>query len=137
MDSSVIKYELSTDCTCESYDEDTDTSSPAEVCWGECWDDRAGNLKYEVIKPWLEANGWDEDTIVRVEGSNMTWQRRSGYAVTTPRELLDTLSFGHQYRLDFALEGKSLSLVRYSHDEPTGASFVIVQHDEEDEDFGN
>ena len=33
----VKEMTLTTTCSCEAYDEDTDTSKPAEYCYGDCY----------------------------------------------------------------------------------------------------
>jgi hypothetical protein len=116
---------LTTSCTCETYDEDTDTYSPAEYCSG-CWDEVKQVWDADILQPWLNAHNISNDSPIRLEGVGMGWQRRSGYADTTPSQMLDTLAFGNDYALRFHLDDDhALTIVRTSHDEPTGASFVI------------
>jgi hypothetical protein len=117
-------YTLQTDCTCESYD-DNDKLVPSNDCFG-CYDDSLELLKSEVIEPWLEANDLYEDTAVRIIGTAIGWRRLSGYKDTTPKELVEALSLNGDYTLKFDLTGTTLSVKRYSHDEPTGARFFIV-----------
>jgi hypothetical protein len=64
---------------------------------------------------------------LRIAGSRMGWQARSGYKVikATHKELWDALTFSGDWTLSYVLEGDSLTVTRYSHDEPTGASFTI------------
>lgn len=128
-------YTITNNCVCEDYDEETETTSPANECWG-CYEDALANLKYEVIKPWLDANSYDEDTELVARGSGMTWRRVSGYATTTPKTMVDTLSLNGDWTLQFTLSnaGKTLSVIRYSHDEPTGTGAITFEPMPEDED---
>jgi hypothetical protein len=124
----IIKWELSSDCSCEIYDEDTDTSSPSDSCWG-CWDEEVENLNECVIKPWVERNGWEMNTPLKVNGKRMTWLGRSGYAYSTPETIIETLSLNGDFTLRFTLDGNTLEVVRSSHDE-LGAMFEFEKLDE-------
>lgn len=132
-------YEITNSCTCENYDEDTDTYSPSNNCWG-CYEDELSNLWFEIIKPWADANGFDEDTELIARGTGMTWQRLSGYARTTPKTIVDTLSLNGDWTLQFTLSNgaQTLTAIRYSHDEPTGTGaigFEVAPDEDEDESF--
>lgn len=128
------EFELTTQCTCESYDEETDTSAPSDYCYG-CWEDEKENFRYCILEPWLKANGWDEYTRLRIEGSGMTWRGVSGYLNITADKILEGLSINSDYTLRFKLTGAELTCSRYSHDE-YGAYFRFVPvPEDEDEDY--
>jgi hypothetical protein len=61
----------------------------------------------------------------------MGWQRLSGYSLIRESqdkigaEILDVLSFSGDLTLELKLTGRACHVVRYSHDEPTGASFEL------------
>jgi hypothetical protein len=123
----VVEFELSNGCSCEEYDEDTDTSTPATYCYG-CFDDDVANLKAELFEPWLVATGWELDTPIRIQGSGMGWRGQSGYADTTPEKLIDALGLNTEWILRFKFDGADLTCVRYSHDEPMGTGeFVFIE----------
>lgn len=132
----VIKWELSSDCLCEEYDEETGESKldeqgepiPAKYCYG-CYDDEKSNIYYEVITPWVKANGWTMDTPLKVNGSRMTWLNRSGYAYATPETIIEKLTLNGDFTLRFTLTGTTLEVVRASHDE-LGALFEFEKLDE-------
>jgi hypothetical protein len=128
-------YELTNSCICEDWDEDTDTYSPSDSCWG-CYEDEMANFKSEILKPWMSANGYDEDTELVARGTGMTWQRLSGYAYLTPDEMVEKLSINGDWTLRFTLSdgGKTLTVVRYSHDEPVGTGLITFEPKPEDED---
>jgi Tfp pilus assembly protein PilX len=132
-------FEITNSCICEDYDEDTEMSSPSNECWG-CYDDEVSNLWYEVIKPWMNANGYDEATNLIIRGSGMTWQRLSGYAYATPKTIVEKLSINGDWTLRFKITdgAKTLTAVRYSHDEPVGTgefTFEVAEEEDEDELF--
>lgn len=114
-----IIHTLSTECSCFDIDE-----NPTTECFG-CYQDVLDNFKSEILNPWLERQGLEDDSIVNVTIQGMGWARRSGEFVITAGEIINALTLNGDYRLDFKLEVESdkLSCVRYSHDEPTGASF--------------
>lgn len=143
----VETYEITNNCICEEYDEETGESKldeqgypvMSQECFG-CYEDALANVKYEVINPWLEANGYDEDTELVAYGTGLTWQRLSGYANTTPNKIVETLSLNGDWTLRFTLadNGKTLSVVRYSHDEPTGTGAITFapKPDEDEDELG-
>jgi hypothetical protein len=142
----VETYQITNNCTCEEYDDETGESLldengypvMSQECFG-CYEDALANVKYEVIKPWLEANGYDEDTELVAYGTGLGWRRLSGLAHTTPKKIVETLSLNADWTLCFTLadNGKTLSVVRYSHDEPmgTGAITFAPKPEDEAEDF--
>jgi hypothetical protein len=140
----VETYVITNNCICEEYDEETGESLldehgypvMSQECFG-CYKDALDSLEYGVINPWLEANGYDEDTELVARGTGLSWRRLSGYANTTPKTMVETLSLDGDWTLRFTLadSGKTLSVVRYSHDEPTGTGAITFeQKPDEDED---
>jgi hypothetical protein len=110
---------LSTECDCQYYD-DNEELQPSLDCYG-CYDDELSNLTYE-LKAWAEANGYDEYTEIRIDGSGMGWTRASGFTTCTIAEIPKALTINGDYRIDFMFseDYKRLTAVRFSHDEPTG-----------------
>jgi len=133
--SGLLEWELSNTCTCESYDEETDTATPADFCYGDCWETEVDSLMECVIQPWAKAQGWEMDTAIRIQGSKMTWLSRSGYKDTTPENIIESLSINSEFTLRFKFDGKDLSVVRSSHDE-LGALFEFeLAPADEDSDY--
>lgn len=132
----VIKAELSSNCLCEEYDEETGESKldeqgypvMSQECFG-CYDDEKTYIQDEIITTWVKANGWTMDTPLKVNGSRMTWLSRSGYAYATPETLIDKLTLDADFILRFTLTGTTLEVVRASHDE-LGALFEFEKLDE-------
>lgn len=120
------------DTACQCYDEtDEGEVKPSSQCFGDCWDwqkDEARNL----IRVWQELNEFDDDTLIKVEGSEMGWLRQSGFAecLSNPERITELLSLNAEFRLEFELIGKTLTARRWSHDEPTGTglfTFSLVE----------
>lgn len=136
----VIKAELSSDCYCEEYDEETGESKldeqgevvMSQVCFG-CYDDDKAYIQDDLIATWVERNGFEMDTPLKVNGSRMTWLSRSGYAYATPETLIDKLTLNGDFTLRFTLTGTTLEVVRASHDE-LGALFEFEKLDESEVD---
>jgi hypothetical protein len=132
----VVKAELSSDCSCEEYDEETGESKLDEqgevvmsiVCFG-CYDDDKTYIQDEIITTWVERNGFEMDTPLKINGERMTWLSRSGYAFATPETLIDKLTLNADFTLRFTLTGDTLEVVRSSHDE-MGALFEFAKIDE-------
>jgi len=122
------KLTLTSDCVCEIYDDKTETSSPAEDCYGDCWDDQNDNYREIILNPLMKAKGWETDTPIRVQGTRMNWNSVSGYADTTPENLVDSLAINGDFTLYFSFDGENLTINRSSHDEPTGSpTFTLVE----------
>jgi hypothetical protein len=81
-------------------------------------------------------------THFRINGEGMGWTRVSGYKVVPYDKVAEALFLDGDFRivftfLDGILTKAPVKAVRYSHDEPVGASFTIVAASEFDiEDFG-
>lgn len=140
----VETYVITNNCICEEYDDETGESLldeqgypvMSQECFG-CYEDALANLEYCAINTWVEANGYNEDTELVARGTGLSWRRLSGYANTTPKTIVETLSLNGDWTLRFTLadNGKTLSVVRYSHDEPTGTGAITFeQKPDEDED---
>ncbi len=130
-----LQYELSSNCSCEDYDEDTDTSTPSNECFG-CYQDDLDNIKHDLMNKWLTANEFELDTPIKIIGTRMTWRGVGGYKITTPENLVSSLTGDYDFTLRFyaSEDYKTLRVVRSSHDE-LGASFEFEQatQDELDE----
>jgi len=136
------KVEISNSCECLICDTcgmgtDSDTcqecNTPTrliEWCDGSCYEFKIEELESYILPEFLAAN--NAPRFLRIEGRGMGWQRREGYLIT-PAEftpLFDGLKFDGGWRLVFNFAGDSLTVTRYSHDEPTGANFkILAAHD--------
>jgi hypothetical protein len=122
-------FEITSNCTCQVFEsEDEDTLIPSNECFG-CWEYDKDNFKYEILNPWLEANGWDEDTIVYVYSGNMNWNKVAGWTNVRAGEAIDCLTLRGDFTLRYKLDGKDLTCVRSSHDE-YGALFTFSKAEE-------
>jgi hypothetical protein len=129
----MYKATLTTDCTCQAIDEDGEgilnengEAVLADRCReGECWDYQVEDVNEAFLPMWTEKVGIDKTDLVDVSSASVRWTREPFRVITQVENILAVLYFGNQYTLDFTLDGNSLTVVRYSHDEPTGASFTI------------
>lgn len=121
-----LVYELSSDCECSYYDEETGEDLPSPECSG-CYQDNLDNIKFSVLEKWMETNSYELDTPILIIGSNLNWDRRSGYKLSSPASLISNLTLDSDFTLRFyANESFSeLEVSRSSHDE-YGASFRFV-----------
>jgi hypothetical protein len=118
---------VSTNCTCSYFDEATGKEVYLDLCDG-CgeWQLEDANA---LIEEWLERN--DHPSAVIIRGVAMGWQRLSGYALIRESgdkiasETLKKLMLNADFTLELKLTGRACHVVRYSHDEPTGASFEL------------
>jgi hypothetical protein len=123
-------FELTNGCICVETDQDTGEVAldkygdpkRSDYCF-DCFDEELDCLEESLVTEWRERNGLDESAELVVTGEGMNWNRVSGWAVVksaTAKEIVEALNINTEWRLDFRLEDKELTVVRYSHDEPTG-----------------
>jgi hypothetical protein len=118
---------ITTNCECRLFDEEDNEITP-DYCLGYCYEDMSDDSN-QLIEEWLERNNHPSALIIR--GAAMGWQRLSGYALIRESsdkiasETLDKLKLNGDFTLELKLMGRACHVVRYSHDEPTGASFEL------------
>jgi hypothetical protein len=119
--------EVSTNCACL---DETETGEEVEAanCHG-CGDWMLEGA-HELLEEWQRRNNYPE--AVLVQGSRIGWRGLSGYAFIREngsekitKELLSKLMLDGDFTLNMQLEGNTCKIGRYSHDEPTGASFTL------------
>lgn len=132
MEKTLIEFELTSNCICHDFNEDTGEFTESNECFG-CFDDEKSNFKYEVYQPWLEANGFDDDTLIYVFSKAMRWNNVAGWTNIRASEVADCLTLNGDYTLRFKLDGKDLTCVRSSHDE-LGALFTFTKAEENEDD---
>lgn len=122
----VMTATVSTDCTCEDYNEELGEFVPMEYCYGDCYEMQKEDVFY-VIGEWQKLNEIDEDDLIRINGTRIGWQSRSGYKDTDILELDGALALNGDFRITWTLDipNKKLTASRSSHDEPMGANFEI------------
>lgn len=132
-----IEIGISSDCVCADYDDETGEAVPADWCYGDCFNDSIDAFEEAIVSPFIQAH--PELHRFKVEGKGMGWLRRSGVGQVMPyaRDIVSQLSIDGDFRLFVSYElGDSFSIVRFSHDEPVGASFTytILKEDDQIED---
>ena len=108
-------YELSSSCVCE------------EDCGGvQCWTIAKEDIDI-VMTDWFHTQTKFQDNyLVKFFSKNMNWDRVSGYTYAEIDDGLQPLYINGDFRLVVTRDGDNLTVVRYSHDEPVGASFVLT-----------
>lgn len=116
---------ISSQCDCTVIDEITGEDRDSDECFG-CHKDNVDLLISEVLEPWMKANNLTESSTVKFSVMNLTWANRSGSGLVEVSDLLKgdyaTIMRG-DYTVYWTLVGDKLTAVRYSHDEPTGATY--------------
>lgn len=100
-------------------------TTPADYCDGACYDYIVESIEYNLNK-WSALVG--KPTYIRIEGRNMGWENRSGYAIAqgTWESVYNKLRINGDFTLRVKFDGERFTVVRSSHDEPMGAYFTIV-----------
>lgn len=120
---------VTTDCQCENYNEETDEYSPAEFCFGDCFETQKEDV-FSLLGEWKLLNDIDEYDPILIETNSIGWQNRSAYKIVDFLELDSALSINSDFRIDWYLEGIELTARRWSHDEPTGTglfTFTVLK----------
>lgn len=130
METTKLTALLSTECQCE--DEEGNIADSCADC-GE-WMEEGTR---ELFTEWLIANG--DPNRVTVKGKAMGWQRLEGEAIIESKaytyykqyesmetQLLKVLTLRGDFTIRYTLENGKLTAIRYSHDEPTGATFEFI-----------
>ena len=139
-----LEFEIDNSCQCR-YCEPCSIGTESEVC-DECQQltqqmDYCDGFCYDYKLEWLKESVDSFITAInnpyhlRIEGHRMGWTSANGYAIceANSKDLLNTLTFHGDWRLRFVFEGNTLAITRWSHDEPTGASFEVVAEIEDEE----
>jgi len=138
------KYELSTNCECrvcetcsmgtESAicDECQGETTPTDWCDGACWEYKRDWFEEDVERFLSHHNNPSQVTIA---GKHIGWQRLHGYKTISAdhKSIFNALTFSGDWTLGVECDGKNFIITRYSHDEPTGATFWLLPTTEEDE----
>lgn len=95
------------------YELELDNNSEDEFEW---------DYVLETLTEWADNAGVSHFTVT---GKAMGWTRAEGFTVVAWDKLLDAFILNGDFRIVFTLaDGENtLTAVRYSHDEPMGASF--------------
>lgn len=126
LNNEVMIATVSTDCMCEDYDEETGENVPVEYCYGDCYEWQKEDV-FMVIGEWQKLNDISEDDVIRINGTKIGWQGRSGYKDTDILELDGALALDGDFTITWTLDipTKTLKARRASHDEPMGAYFEM------------
>jgi len=114
--------ELTNSCTCQAYDEDTDTYSDATDCYGDCWESALYLLK-EDLGEWYKNNegGW-----WRVNGLPL-WNRMACgvFQADTIENFVRGITVNGDWILRYRLNGDVLEAILSHHDRPTGGAYTV------------
>ena len=135
------RVEISTDCQCftcitccigfigmpaDGRCQECDAELQSDTyCSGACWDD-ANYIAEEMLTEYVASN--ENTKRLRIEGRRMGWRNLSGWADVRSdwKSLLNALRIDGDFTIRMEIDGDGIFTARrYSHDEPTGASFSI------------
>lgn len=130
----IMQFTYTNTCSCEHYDEESDSYKPSDWCWGGCWDDQLQD--FENITQLLfgeNETGWWKISNVRLWDGDY-----SGFVkAKTAKELLE----GMTVRSEWIMRGEIFpDRIEYSlshHDAPMGSSSVVtIISEEQREQYG-
>jgi hypothetical protein len=138
------RYEISNSCACR-YCESCEMGTESLICnecqqdtretsWcdGDCFEYKR-NWFEEDVQRWLSAH--NEPERVTIAGKHIGWQRLHGFKTINAdhRDIFNAITFSGDWTLKIECDGDQFKIVRYSHDEPTGATFWLAPDKSEDE----
>jgi len=120
---------ITSDCTCEIYDEDTDSTKldeygePArpEYCYGECYTEAVYDFTDNFLPMWLDYHKLDKDGKVLLFAGGIGWNKVSATGFVDVSDIHKVMQIDGDFRNVFTIEGGELYAIRYSHDEPVGS----------------
>lgn len=140
--------ELTNTCTCQNYDEETDTFTDATECLGDCWDDALYVFKHDLGEwftnnedGWWQVNGlplWNRSVSgvfhAKPNATNPTLHAGGSVAkvvsfVNTRRdieEFIRGITVRAEWRLCYRLHGDTLIASLSHHDVPMGRQFTVT-----------
>lgn len=108
-------YELNSNCTCD------------DDCYGDfCWSAAKEDIDLLLVDWFNKVTNNNNNYMVKFSGKNMGWTRASGYVYASVDDGLQPLYINGDFRLVLTRKGDDLTVIRYSHDEPVGASFILT-----------
>ena len=110
---------ISTECQCQTENDETGEYGPSNECFGDCFEWQEEDA-YWLVEEWRKANGIEENDPIKIEVDRIGWMNASAYKWTTAEEVTKSLYLNGDFRIEFSLTENVLCAVRYSHDEPTG-----------------
>jgi len=150
--------ELSNTCSCQNYDEETDTFTDATECYGDCWDDTLYVFKHDLgdwftnnEEGWWQVNGlplWDRNVsgtfraipIAKsptLAGGSVAKVVSFTNARRDIEEFLRGITIRGEWSLSYRLDGEVLRLRLSHHDVPMGREFSVVYGQDPDGDYDN
>ena len=115
---------LSNECVCE-------TESSAGCDGWACYEPIKDDFEENIFPEFLARN--NNPPSLQITGKAMGWQRLTGTAFIPADfdRLFSALTINGEWMLRIKLAGNTLTVIRSSHDEPTGATFTIEPSTEE------
>ncbi len=116
-------------CSCEVYDPETDESTPANDCYGDCWDDTVqdfANITEHLFT--------DHNQGFRIVGFP-TWSGTvDGYfSARNSEELLRAITPDRaEWRLEMTVHADRIVARLYHHDCPTGGTMTVTPFSEDE-----
>lgn len=128
-----MTYEMTNQCSCTVYDDETGTFTAAEDCFGHCWEDAVDdfhNLIYDL---------WEKNPTYywRIGGIRL-WNREVGGIAKceTPEDLIRAMTVNSSWTMRYNVTEDSIVYSLSHHDAPTGSSsFVTIPSEEEIDEY--
>lgn len=129
-DSGTYSAEYTNACSCEAYDPETDTSVPADECYGDCWDDTVQDF-YSITEH-LFTDHRQVFSIVGFPVWNGTVNGR--FTARNAEELLDAMTPNRtEWRMEVTVHADRIVARLSHHDCPTGGTMTVTPISEDDE----
>lgn len=114
--------EITTDCQCQTENDETGEFSPSNECFGDCYEGQKEDVFY-LLDEWIQHNNFTNNTLIRIDGSGMGWRSVSGYKDVSVADVAEALFLNGDFRIRYELsQNFVLTAQRWSHDEPMGSA---------------
>lgn len=117
-------------CSCGDWDEETDEFTPANDCWGDCWD-----FTVEDFSNITEHLFSENSQGFRITGFPVWNGTVDGYfSARNAKELLDNITPNStEWRLEVTVHADHLTGRLYHHDAPMGGNITVTPFSEGEE----
>lgn len=117
-------------CSCEAYDPDTDESTPANDCYGDCWEDTVQDFSNITEHLFTEHN--QGFSIVGFPVWNGTIDGR--FTARNAEQLLNAMTPDRaEWRMEVTVHADRIVALLSHHDCPTGGTMTVTPISEDDE----
>ena len=117
-----VEAEYTNSCVCEDYNEDTDTWSVSETCYGDCYDCQVEDFTNITEHLFAMSSNW------KLTGFPVWNGTVDGiFTAETPKQLLDAMTPDRaDWTMKVTVSDDGIVAILYHHDAPMGGKMTVT-----------